>query len=458
MANLFWPMILLGQLHQATAVKMPLQIGETMPKLFDYTVIDAKGNIQSPNSGAADFERLKGKLIVLDFWTTNCSSCLDNFPHISDIQRKFKNEIKIVLVNTAESAQKISSWIKERNRRNPDNPIIPENLQILISKELGQYFPMRHEIGYHVWIGKDKKFILRGIHENTNPGKIKKYFSGEQISFLPDEYGKSLEQPILLSNSFDKAAISSVIQPFIINENPYSKAVYGKIDLSNNTIRTTQINAQLLKFFRYAYEYRLKSNVYLNRPRDYDFGNVDPSSLTSDKRILGYQGTDLTIIKSAISYEIISPTGISDSIVREKVGADLEFYCEQNLKLTGSVADLPTKVYKLVVSDNEKFNKIKFNNNGSFASDSIGSNQNRYRIWQGYRVDEALHDYFNYMIHKFNEIVKNEVKYDGKIKIALPVFPSGNSSVIQLREYLQPFGLDVVESIEPVKTLVFSKK
>lgn len=456
---LYPPLILLGQMHQKKSVKIiPLQIGETLPKLTDYTIIDSDGNIKRSTSGTASFEGSKKRLIVMDFWTTYCSACIDNFPYVSEIQEKFEDDIKIFLVNSAESADKISNWIKNRNSKSPGNHIIPKNLEILVSEELGRYFPLRHEIGYHVWLGKDMRFILRGIHENTNPEKIKRYLSGEKFSFLSDKYGKSLDKPILLSMRTDTGSISSAMQPFIVNENAYGKAVYRKVDTSNNTIRTTLINTSLLHIFRYAYEFRLTSKKILNRPRDFAFGNIIPSELTSNRKILGYYASDLDIERSSLSYEIISPMGIPDSIIREKVGADVKFYCEQNRKIRGNVVALPTKVYKLIVSDSEKFEKVKFNKHSSFALDSTDIRKKKFRVWHGYSLDELFNQYFNGMIHKFDETVKSEVRYDGKVKIALPEFPEGNYSVSELRKYLQPQGLDIVESIEPVNTLVFSRK
>ena len=43
----------------------------------------------------------KGKLVILDFWSTRCIPCIRNFPKMDSLQSKFGDKIKIILVNPA---------------------------------------------------------------------------------------------------------------------------------------------------------------------------------------------------------------------------------------------------------------------------------------------------------------------------------------------------------------------
>src|ERR1700748_3257894 len=42
---------------------------------------------------------IKKRLIILDFWNSSCSSCIDLFPHMQVLQKKFGDQVEIILVN-----------------------------------------------------------------------------------------------------------------------------------------------------------------------------------------------------------------------------------------------------------------------------------------------------------------------------------------------------------------------
>lgn len=72
------------------------------------------GVVPTKSIALSDF---KGKLIILDFWGTWCSSCLARFPKLKLLQDKYKNELAIIIVNN-EPLKKtyglLSSRLKER--------------------------------------------------------------------------------------------------------------------------------------------------------------------------------------------------------------------------------------------------------------------------------------------------------------------------------------------------------
>lgn len=39
---------------------------------------------------------LKGKVVVLDFWATYCPPCLEEIPHLNDLQTKYGENLKVV--------------------------------------------------------------------------------------------------------------------------------------------------------------------------------------------------------------------------------------------------------------------------------------------------------------------------------------------------------------------------
>src|ERR1700754_375446 len=65
-----------------------LQEGDTMPDIL-------LGKILNFRTGKERFSELRNKLIILDFWFTGCSSCLEKFPEMEELQKKFDGDIQI---------------------------------------------------------------------------------------------------------------------------------------------------------------------------------------------------------------------------------------------------------------------------------------------------------------------------------------------------------------------------
>lgn len=53
------------------------------------------------NSETLDLNKIKGKIIVLDFWTTNCGICFKKFKDLEEVHKKYKNNpnIEVLAVN-----------------------------------------------------------------------------------------------------------------------------------------------------------------------------------------------------------------------------------------------------------------------------------------------------------------------------------------------------------------------
>ena len=85
-----------------------LRIGDKVPDI-EFAML----NYPTQKARLSDF---KGKLIILDYWATWCSSCLKQFPKLDSLQRQFK-DVKILLVNskrTGDTEEKIKSFLEKR--------------------------------------------------------------------------------------------------------------------------------------------------------------------------------------------------------------------------------------------------------------------------------------------------------------------------------------------------------
>lgn len=147
---ILWPV--LNSCGQNASTPKPLNIGDTIPYIILTDVVNFPvSKIQLSN--------LKGKVIVLDFWATWCGSCIKKLPMVDSVQRKFKDSIQIILVNsitgTGDTKEKVLSFFNKKivpNQKSFTVPIAPEDTL------LRQLFPHTY-LPHYVWIDANGKVI-----------------------------------------------------------------------------------------------------------------------------------------------------------------------------------------------------------------------------------------------------------------------------------------------------------
>ncbi len=82
------------QVKQPAIEQLP-SIGTTCP---DYTFDHVRHYSQDTDKETLSLKTLKGKWIVLDFWTQNCTPCITSFPKLNKFQKKYKDKVQIILV------------------------------------------------------------------------------------------------------------------------------------------------------------------------------------------------------------------------------------------------------------------------------------------------------------------------------------------------------------------------
>lgn len=79
--------------QQILTVNQPLKTGDAVPDIELHNVI----NYPNPVIRLSGF---RGKVLILDFWATWCTSCLQHFPAMDSLQKQFGNRVQIILVDT----------------------------------------------------------------------------------------------------------------------------------------------------------------------------------------------------------------------------------------------------------------------------------------------------------------------------------------------------------------------
>lgn len=158
--------ILLSILFQIMAVitfSQPLMVGDKIPEITLHDVLYYKAD-------TLRLSDLKGKLIILDFWSTGCMSCIKHFPEIDSIQKNFGDRVQYLLVSRQNKKQ-IQTFFETKTRIvRPSVPFITGD--ILLEK----YFPHR-AMPFFVWINEESK-VQHLLFGQTGYLQIKNYLSG----------------------------------------------------------------------------------------------------------------------------------------------------------------------------------------------------------------------------------------------------------------------------------------
>lgn len=147
-----------------TILPGPLHIGEMVPSVSLKPII----NFSARNGNLAGF---KGKLLILDFWTTGCGACVAGLSKLDSLQRQFKEEIQIITV----TSQKEEVVRKFFSTGATNRPLVATLIGDTILRKL---FP-HAAIPHLVWIDPSGKVSAFTYAEYLNADNIRSALRGD---------------------------------------------------------------------------------------------------------------------------------------------------------------------------------------------------------------------------------------------------------------------------------------
>ena len=83
-----------------------------------------RGGVDWINSGPITLAELRGKIVLLDFWTYCCINCHHVLPDLAKLEEKYKNELVVIGVHSAKFAaeretENIRSKVREYRIKHP---------------------------------------------------------------------------------------------------------------------------------------------------------------------------------------------------------------------------------------------------------------------------------------------------------------------------------------------------
>lgn len=131
-----------------------LNVGDQLP---DYTFVHLI-NYPKATARAADF---RGKLLVLDFWSTGCTACIASWPKLETLQREFAGRIQILLVNPWQNESIVRPLIEKRRQAGIVDLTLPTVCEDRALLDLFNITTVPHL----VWV--DATGVIRAITEGS---------------------------------------------------------------------------------------------------------------------------------------------------------------------------------------------------------------------------------------------------------------------------------------------------
>ena len=83
--------------------------------------------VQGPNKNEITWEKLKGQVVVLEFWGTDCGPCIRAIPHLNELVDQFSGKPVVFLSVSDDNADRLKQFLQQRpikSWRALDGPLI----------------------------------------------------------------------------------------------------------------------------------------------------------------------------------------------------------------------------------------------------------------------------------------------------------------------------------------------
>lgn len=148
-------------------ISSQLKLNDTCPDLRFTDVL----NISRPIISFSDFN---DKALIIDFWNTQCKSCLENLSKLDSLQQQFKDDLQILLV-TKQSKKEIQDFFARFKKiKIPNIPLIVSDT-ILHSLFPSEGYP------YVVWLDRSRVVKYLTGSYNVTSQHIDQFLKGDTV-------------------------------------------------------------------------------------------------------------------------------------------------------------------------------------------------------------------------------------------------------------------------------------
>lgn len=197
------PLITLLLLSISTIKAQGLQVGNRCPDIEIKRIL----NYTSDRARLSDF--IGTKALLIDFWFSYCTACLESFPKLDSIQKEFKDDLNILLVTYEPKEKMLGTFNRFDRIKHIKLPsVFSDTLLNLI-------FPHRSS-PHEIWIDKHGEIKAITDHTEVNRANISALIAGRDLN-LPvkkDNMDYSAELPLISTLNKEKILKYDFISTF----------------------------------------------------------------------------------------------------------------------------------------------------------------------------------------------------------------------------------------------------
>ena len=162
----------------------------------------AFSNIINYKTQSASLSSFKGRLLILDFWATWCTSCLRHFPQLDSLPQQYNTEVQVLLVNatnTGDDEKKIQAFFEKRKAPNGKRYALPT---VIYDTILTRLFPHKL-IPHYIWLDSSRKVVAITSAEELTAANIKAFLGGslDNLPLKKDALDFNRHLPLLVNGN-----------------------------------------------------------------------------------------------------------------------------------------------------------------------------------------------------------------------------------------------------------------
>lgn len=427
-----------AQLYSTAETKAsytPLRIGDKVPEVFFKKIINYKRE-------ACGLFDLKGKLLILDFWSTWCSSCIKAFPKMDFIQKSIGDRLLIMTVgfNSGDNND-IEDFINKRKGTSQEMSL-PTIVQTKSDSILRKLFP---SVGFphEVWIDSTGTVIALTGAAEVNKENISSVLRGEELK-LPSYKMPKLFDPANYYISGEKRKedfVNGIVSIFT----PYNDSLTNMISFGTQIDSTSKniflVNTPVLDMYCSAYSsfnpgHNFK-RILINAGSTHFYKNWDELEGKSGWEV------DKFMRENLFCYQLVTPKDRSTLELQKYMIADLDKY----LKISSHLEKRQVVSLGLYISDERKINYSK-----------------QQKIVYEFGEPKQLKGKFrNITLNKLADFLDSRLKAHVFDKtnclkpIDLDLDIENPDDMMLLKEILKKNGLELRETVSEIDFLILSK-
>ena len=352
----------IGASHHVRAQKLSgenyvaLEVGDTVPNHEFLNIL----NYGSKTAKLSDF---RGKLLILDFWATTCGSCIASWPKILELQKKYSQEVQIVLVNPSQDKNTVTGTFQKRKKYAGVDMTLPAVYEDPHIKKLFPY----NTLPTVAWISKNGMVLSITSGDFLNEKNIKKILDGEELNV-----------PQKIQNYSEYIRIDATQPLFVDSENGMLTTVFGqsiftksnrkllgpRLVVADSSIGyfASSVNTSIKLMYMIAYNDERVSTRQIEENRVF-------LEMNDKSKYLGFNEYEERVLDNFYTYKLTMTRATSKEQLREMMRQDLQRYIGLDAKMKKRV--IPCLVFSIsdktkvpVYKDKGEYPKTKVKDSG----------------------------------------------------------------------------------------------